>query len=165
MSPAYRQSVGTDLYRRSLYTVWKRTAPMPNMVAFDAAGREVCVARRQATSTPLQALVLLNDPQFVEAARALGERILKDGGPTDASRVRYAFRRLAVREPTATEARLLEALYTEQRTAFAADLPAAQKLLTVGASKPDPTLAPAELAAATTLAQAILNLDATIWKR
>src|SRR5262249_59981353 len=82
MSPPYQQSVGRDLYRRSLYTVWKRTAPMPNMLAFDAPSREVCVARRQTTSTPLQALVLLDDPQFVEPARALGERMLKEGGAT-----------------------------------------------------------------------------------
>src|SRR5262249_28609001 len=82
MSPPYQQSVGRDLCRRSLYTVWKRTAPMPNMLAFDAPSREVCVARRQTTSTPLQALVLLDDPQFVEAARAPGERMLKEGGAT-----------------------------------------------------------------------------------
>ena len=163
MSPGYRQSVGGDLYRRSLYTVWKRTAPMPNMVAFDAAGREVCVARRQNTSTPLQALVLLNDPQFVEAARVLGEATLKEGSRVDA--VRFAFRRLAVREPTPEEARLLEALYQEQRQRFAADPTAAQKLLKVGEQKPDPTLSPTDVAAAAVLAQAILNLDATIWKR
>ncbi|WP_309715985.1 DUF1553 domain-containing protein [Armatimonas sp.] len=165
MSPGYRQSVGGDLYRRSLYTVWKRTAPMPNMMAFDASGREVCTARRQNTSTPLQALVLLNDPQFVEAARVLGERVVKEGGTTDSQRVVYAFRTLATRPPTSTEARLLEQLYAAQRQLFTQAPAEAAKLLTVGEKKPDSTLSPIEVAAATTLAQAILNLDVTIWKR
>jgi hypothetical protein len=165
MSPGYRQSVGGDLYRRSLYTVWKRTAPMPNMMAFDASGREVCTARRQNTSTPLQALVLLNDPQFVEAARVLGERVVKEGGTTDSQRVVYTFRTLTTRFPTPTEARLLEQLYAAQRQLFTQAPAEAAKLLTVGEKKADPALSPLEVAAAATLAQAILNLDATIWKR
>jgi hypothetical protein len=165
MSPAYQQSVGPDLYRRSLYTVWKRTAPMPNMLAFDAVSREVCVARRQTTSTPLQALVLLNDPQFVEAARVLGERVLKEAPADSASRARRAFRLLASREPTPAEAALLVALYEGQRAAFALAPEQAAKLLAIGARKPDPALPAPELAAATALAQAVLNLDATIWKR
>ena len=165
MSPAYRQSVGGDLYRRSLYTVWKRTAPLPNMMAFDASGREVCTARRQNTSTPLQALVLLNDPQFVEAARVLGEKIVRDGGTTDTQRVVFAFRTLATRFPTPTEARLLEQLYATERQLFTADPASATKLLTVGEKKTNPTLNPIEVACATAVAQAILNLDTTIWKR
>jgi hypothetical protein len=165
MSPAYRQSVGRDLYRRSLYTVWKRTVPMPNMVAFDAPSREVCVARRQATNTPLQAFVLLNDPQFVEAARALAERALREGGTTPAERVRFTFLRLATREPTGDEAKLLVALYEQQRALFGQEPEAAAKLIRIGASQPDPGLSPVDLAAATVVAQAILNMDATIWKR
>ena len=165
MSPGYQQSVGGDLYRRSLYTVWKRTAPMPNMMAFDASGREVCTARRQNTSTPLQALVLLNDPQFVEAARVLGEKIVKEGGTTDSQRVVYAFRTLATRTPTATEARLLEQLYATEHQLFSSDLAGATKLATVGEKKADTSLNAVEVAAATSVAQAILNLDATIWKR
>jgi hypothetical protein len=165
MSPPYRQSVGRDLYRRSLYTVWKRTAPIPNMMTFDAVSREVCVARRQTTSTPLQALVLLDDPQFVEAARALGERTLKEGGPTAAERVRFAFRRLATREPTSDEMKLLVALYEQQRWLFRREPDQAARLIVIGDSKPDPALPPGELAAATVLAQAVLNLDATIWER
>nr|WP_281380335.1 DUF1553 domain-containing protein [Armatimonas rosea] len=165
MSPGYRQSVGGDLYRRSLYTVWKRTAPMPNMMAFDASGREVCTARRQSTSTPLQALVLLNDPQFVEAARVLGERIVKEGGTTDSQRVVFAFRTLATRFPTPTEARLLEQLYATERQLFSSDAASAAKLLAVGEKKADPALNPVEVAAAASVAQAILNLDTTIWKR
>jgi hypothetical protein len=165
MSPAYKQSVGHDLYRRSLYTVWKRTAPMPNMLAFDAASREVCVARRQATNTPLQALVLLNDPQFVEAARALGERTLKEAGATTLARVQFAFRQLTSREPTAAETRLLVALYEQQRWLFRKEPAEAVKLIQTGDRKFDPALPPSELAAATVLAQTILNLDAAIWKR
>ncbi len=165
MSPAYQQSVGTDLYRRSLYTVWKRTAPMPNMTAFDAGSREVCTARRQTTNTPLQALVLLDDPQFVETARVLGQRLLKEGGSTSAERARFAFRLLATREPTSAELKLLVALYDDQRAQFAQEPESAAKLIKVGESKPDPTLSAVDLAAATVLAQAILNLDATIWKR
>ncbi len=180
MSPAYRQSVGRDLYRRSLYTVWKRTAPLPSMLAFDAVSREVCVARRPTTSTPLQALVLLNDPQFVEAARVLGERILKEapdptppapspkagaGAPGSVSRVRFVFRLLATREPTAQELRLLVAFYDAQRIHYARHPAEAEKLLKIGERKPDPALPPAEVAATTALAQAVLNLDAVIWKR
>ena len=127
--------------------------------------REVCVARRQSTSTPLQAFVLLNDPQFVEAARALGERTLKEGGATDAAKVRFAFRSLATREPTPTEAKALEALLLGQRAEFTKDPESAKKLIAVGESKADASLSPVELAAATVLAQAVLNLDATLWKR
>jgi len=165
MSPAYRQSVGTDLYRRSLYSVWKRTAPMPNMLAFDAVSREVCVARRQSTSTPLQALVLLNDPQYVEAARVLATRMLKEGSPDPAQRVRFAFRQLATREPSANELKLLTGLYASQRDLFARSPDEAAKLLKLGETKPDPSLSPTELAAATVVVQTIMNLDATIWKR
>jgi hypothetical protein len=165
MSPAYRQSVGKDLYRRSLYSVWKRTAPMPNMLAFDAVSREVCVARRSSTSTPLQALVLLNDPQYVEASRVLAARMLKEGSPDPAQRVRFAFRQLATREPTANELKLLTTLYAGQRELFGKNPEEAAKLLKIGEAKPDPTLPPAELAAATAVVQTIMNLDATIWKR
>jgi hypothetical protein len=165
MSPPYRQSVGTDLYRRSLYTVWKRTTPMPNMITFDVPSREVCTARRQTTSTPLQALVLLDDPQFVEAARVLGERMLKEGGATADQRVRFVFQRLATREPTNAELKLLMALYEQQRWLFRKDPDEAAKLIRIGQRQPDPALPPAEIAAATVLAQTILNLDATIWQR
>jgi len=165
MSPAYRQSTGTDLYRRSLYTVIKRTAPMPNMSAFDALSREVCVARRQPTNTPLQALVLLNDPQFVEAARVLGERTLREAGSDPASRVRHAFKLLASREPTPEELPLLVGLYERHCAEYTKEPEQAAKLLKVGERKPDATLPPAEVAAATALAQVILNLDAAIWKR
>ena len=165
MSPAFQQSVGKDLYRRSLYTVWKRTAPMPNMIAFDAGSREVCTARRQVTNTPLQALVLMDDPQFVEAARKMAERTLKEAGPTPTARARFAFRLLAVREPTEPELKLLVALYKEQQKLFTETPTEAAKLIKIGASPADAALPSTELAAATVLAQTILNLDATVWKR
>jgi hypothetical protein len=165
MSPAYRESVGGDLYRRSLYTVWKRTAPMPNMLAFDATTRELCVARRQNTNTPTQALVLLDDPQFVEAARCLGERMLKTGGASDQDRVRYAFRQLATREPNPTETKLLVGLYHDQLALFQANPVDAASLLKIGERKADASLPSSELAAATVVAQTVLNLDATVWKR
>jgi hypothetical protein len=165
MSPAYQQSVGTDLYRRSLYSVWKRTAPLPNLLAFDAVSREVCVARRQNTSTPLQAFVLLNDPQFVEAARALGARALREGGATTSERVRFVFRTLAARAPTDIERRALTGFADRQYAFYQRAPEEAKRLIAVGASTPDPSLPADALAAATVLAQAVLNLDAAIWKR
>src|SRR5262249_12264636 len=139
MSPAYQQSVGKDLYRRSLYTVWKRTAPMPNMTAFDAGSREVCTARRQVTNTPLQALVLLPDPQLGEPARVIGERTLKEAGPTVAEKARFAFRLLAVREPTPAESKLLVSLYEEQRALFGEEPDRAASFIKIGQSKADPS--------------------------
>src|SRR4029077_10042781 len=92
------QSHGEGLYRRSLYTFWRRTSPPPSMTTFDATSREVCIARREQTATPLQALVLLNDPQFVEAARVLAENLIKQEGSTVGSRLETAFRLLPNRE-------------------------------------------------------------------
>jgi hypothetical protein len=165
MSPAYKQSVGTSLYRRSLYTVWKRTAPMPNLAAFDAPSREVCVVKRSNTGTPQQSFVLLNDTQFVEAARVLAEKTLREGGRSPNERVRFAFRRLTAREPDPQELTLLCELLEEQKKLFAQEPDRVAKLLAVGDRKADPSLDPIELAAATTMAQVILNLDATVWKR
>jgi hypothetical protein len=165
MSPPYEQSVGKSLYRRSLYSVWKRTSPLPNMSAFDAPTREVCVVTRGRTTTPLQALVLLNDVQFVEAARALAQLAGANHAAVD-DRIDEAFLRLTGREPDATEANLLRQLYEEQRTLFA-DNPQqdAIKYIQLGDSKPDSKLAPADLAALTVTCQVIFNLDATIYER
>ncbi len=165
MSPAYRQSVGRSLYRRSLYTVWKRTAPNPNMVILDAAHRESCVSRRRGTNTPLQALVLLNDVQFVEAARCLGERMLVEGGDTHASRIAFGFRLLTGRAPDAFEARTLLELYRAEELRYRDAPDEAKKLATAGEHKPREGLDPVAVAAATVIAQTILNLDATVWKR
>jgi hypothetical protein len=165
MSPPYEQSVGKSLYRRSLYSVWKRTSPLPNMSAFDAPTREVCVVTRGRTTTPLQALVLLNDVQFVEAARALAQLAGANHAAVD-DRIDEAFLRLTGREPDATEAGLLRQVYEEQRTLFA-DNPQqdAIKYIQLGDSKPDSKLAPADFAALTATCQVILNLDATVYER
>ncbi len=165
MSPAYHQSVGKGLYRRSLYTVWKRTAPAPDMTAFDAPGREVCVVKRNNTGTPQQAFVLLNDTQFVEAARVLAEHAIKEGGESPEKLIRFIFRRLTAREPDANELMLLKALLDEQVKIFRAEPERAKALTAVGEKKADEKLDAVELAATTTLAQAVMNLDATIWKR
>ncbi|MFM7323134.1 MAG: DUF1553 domain-containing protein, partial [Armatimonadota bacterium] len=127
MSPGYNQSKGDDLYRRSVYTVIKRTAPIPNMIALDSGAREVCTARRSNTNTPLQALVLLNDPQFVEAARVVAERVSKHNDP-----IGQAFLRLAGRSPSQSERAALLDLRNSQRALFTADPAAARALLTVG---------------------------------
>ena len=163
--PNYPRSKGPDLYRRGLYTFWKRTAPPPALTVFDAADRSVCNARRQSTSTPLQALALLNDPTVVEAARFLGQRMLKEGGTSRAEQVAWAFRTVATRAATDKERTILTSLYDEQATAFAADLKAAERALAVGDAKNDPALSRTELAAAATVALAILNHDAAVMRR
>jgi hypothetical protein len=155
----YKQDTGAALYRRSLYTFWRRTSPPPSMLAFDAMSREVCTARRESTSTPLQALVLLNDPQFVEAARALAQGVMTRH-PRDASaRHRDVFRRLLGRAPDAAEAAILARLFAEQQAIFARDPEAAVQLLSTGESAWDRTLPHADLAATTMVASAIMNLD------
>ncbi len=165
MSPAYQQSTGKDLHRRSIYSVWKRTAPLPNMMAFDANAREVCVVSRARTNTPLQALVLLNDVQFVEAARALATAV----SSTHASardQIGEAFLRLTGRPPDAVELELLTGIYDEQKGLFAdKNEQDAAKFTAEGEAKPDTKLPPADLAALTVTCQAIFNLDATVYER
>jgi hypothetical protein len=163
MSPAYQQSVGVDLYRRSLYSVWKRTVPLPNMLAFDSTTREVCTVKRSRTNTPLQALVLLNDIQFVEAARALAEQALKS--ESDRARIQAAFVRLAGREPDEQEYAVLLDLLADERAFYVVHKEDASRLATIGERQADRNTDVVELAAMTTVCQAILNLDATIWKR
>jgi hypothetical protein len=163
--PHYDRARGPDLYRRSLYTFWKRTVPHPAMITFDAAERNVCIVRRQSTSTPLQALALLNDPQIMEAARMLGQRMLREGGRTDAERAAWAFRTVTGRPATAKETAVLVRLLAEQKELFRADRPAAKKLLAVGDAKCDPGLDSAELAAAAVLALAVLNHDEAVLRR
>jgi hypothetical protein len=155
----YHQDTGLKLYRRSLYTFWRRTAPPPSMTAFDAVTREVCVARREATVTPLQSLLLLNDPQFVEASRALAERVLKRHPQNARDRHRDAFRGLIGRLPDETETGILLQLFDEQQQWFARHPADALKYVSVGDSAPDPSLPPAELAAMTAVVNAIVNFD------
>jgi hypothetical protein len=163
--PHYPLSKGDDLYRRSLYTFWKRTVPHPQMTTFDAADRSVCSARRQSTSTPLQALALLNDPQMVEAARFLGLRMLKEGGRTPAEQVGWVFRVVIGRQASEAEKAVLIELLAEQRAEYEKDPRSAEKLLAVGASKVDPTLGKIDLAAAASVALAILNHDGAVHRR
>ena len=163
--PNYDQGHGDDLHRRSLYTFWKRTVPHPSMVTFDAAERNVCVAKRQSTSTPLQALALLNDVQIVESARFAAQRMLQSGSSTDNARVEWLFRTVTGRRPTEPETAILVQLLREQRELFTASRGDAEKLLAVGETKNDATLDIVELAAGTVLAEAILNLDEAVMRR
>jgi cytochrome c553 len=160
----WEQSAGRDLYRRSLYTFWKRTVPHPVMRSFDAPDREVCTVRRSRTNTPLQALALWNEPGYVEAARHLGARMLREGGLTAESRAAFAFRLTTGRVPDAVETRTLTAAFTRLRDDFAAHPADAAALLRVGASPVDPSVDPADFAAATAVANLLLNLDETITK-
>jgi hypothetical protein len=161
----YVQSHGKDLYRRGLYTFWKRTVPPASLATFDAPDREKCTARRALTNTPLQALVLMNDPTYVEAARALAERTLLEGGPEEKSRLAYAFRLTTARSASGKELDVLRKLLRERLAGFRADPKAATKLVEVGESARNPKLDVAELAAWTTIASVILNLDETITKQ
>jgi hypothetical protein len=157
--PRYDQGKGDDLYRRSLYTFWKRTVPPPSMMTLDAADRSTCAVKRQSTTTPLSALVLLNDPQFVEAARFLGQRMLLEGGDTPAEQVAFGFRFVTGRSPTEKEAAVLVKFFEEQKAGYEQNPAAAKKLLTVGEKPADPKLPAADLAAATAVGNLLLNLD------
>jgi hypothetical protein len=163
--PEYKPDKGAGLYRRSLYTFWRRTTTPPNMISFDTSTREACSTRRMPTNTPLQALVTLNDPQFVEAARKLGERIMKEGGATDEARAKWAYRHVIGTEPTSEHLPLLLELIIQQRDFFASKSSDAEALLKIGDSPADPALDKTELATFTALAQALLNLDAHITLR
>jgi hypothetical protein len=134
------------------------------MMAFDAESREVCIVKRARTNTPLQALVLMNDVQFVEASRKLAERTMGRQGE-DAEKIGWAFETLTGRAPHAKETTLLIRLLTEERDYYFKHEDEAAKLTTLGESEPPEQLDSRELAAMTTVCQAILNLDATIWKR
>lgn len=155
---------GDDLYRRSLYTVWKRSSPPPAAISFDAAGRLSCTVRRQRTSTPLQALVLMNDPQYVEAARLLAERMVRHGA-TPEERVTLGFRAMTSRRPTAREAAVLVALHEEERDRFRSDPQAARKLLGVGERARDAALDPVDVAACTVVANTLMSVDEAVNKR
>ncbi|MDX1564152.1 MAG: DUF1553 domain-containing protein [Phycisphaeraceae bacterium] len=152
------------VHRRSIYTFWKRTSPPPQMSTFDAPSRESCAVRRERTNTPLQALLLMNDPQYIEAARALGERMLKEGGKTPSSRIAFAVKQVLLRPIKPTEATVIEAFYKRQLAEYHRDAQAAKKLIAVGQIKPDPALDPAELAACTMVANLLLNTDEVINK-
>jgi hypothetical protein len=163
-SQKYVPDTGDSQYRRSLYIYWKRQSPPPNMLIFDAPTREYCVVRRPRTNTPLQALTLLNDPQFVEASRAFAQRIMTEAGNDPMKRIIYAFRLATARAPGADEVKVLLNVYHQQLAEYRNNHDAAEKLLDVGGFKPSNDLDKSELAAWTTIASMLLNLDETVTK-
>ena len=156
----YKRDKGDNLYRRSLYTYWRRTIPPPTMMNFNAGDREVCTMRQSRINTPLQALTLMNNVAFVEASRLLAERMLREGGDDISGRVTFGFQVLLGREASATEIERLTADYASYRAGF--DAAAAAELLKIGDKPHDAKLDPVELAATTLVASTILNLDETL---
>lgn len=161
----YERDRGDALYRRSVYTFWKRTSPPPVMIAFDAAERNVCIVTRQATSTPLQALALLNDPQIAEASRHLAERAIKEGGSTIQSRLSFMFRLATSRNPISAELEVLNRMFEEQRQILSRNEHEVAKFLMVGDKSNDPAIPPVELASTAIVANALFNFDETVMKR
>jgi hypothetical protein len=160
----FKQDTGSKLYRRSMYTFWKRTSPPPSMSAFDAPDRETCQVRRARTNTPLQALVLMNDVQFVEAARKFAERIMTEGGQDEKTKVIFAFRSIVTRYPNDMELESLQNLFTEYLAEFKNETGSAEKLLKAGESPRNEKLDANELAAWTMVAHLIFNLSETVTK-
>ncbi len=158
----YSADAGESQYRRALYTHWQRSFLHPSLLAFDAPTREECTAERPRSNTPLQALVLLNDPTYVEAARAFAERIVKQGGADPAAKVRWAFRETLSRAPGEAELKLLTDLYTAQLERYTADGKAAAEALSVGLREAPSDIPAAELASWAAVARGILNLHETI---
>jgi hypothetical protein len=156
---------GESLYRRGLYTYWCRTFLHPSFAAFDAATREECTVERPRSSTPLQALVLLNDPTYIEAARVFAEHILRDGGPKTADRISWAYRQVLSRQPRGSELQLLMQLHEDHLAQYSNDKDAARKLVTTGDASPPKEADIAELAAWTSVARVLLNLHETITRQ
>ncbi len=158
-NPKFKQDNGDKLYRRSLYTYWKRSAPPPSMQIFDAPTREKCTVQRARTNTPLQALVTLNDVQFVEAARNFAQRIIIEGGDDNVPRIKFAFRSVTARVPTDDEVAVLEEVLVAASYQYEQDAEAAKKLVSLGESPRDESIGVSDHAAWTIVASAILNLD------
>ena len=160
----YPQSRGADLYRRSMYTFWRRTVHHPTMAAFDAPAREICAVRRARTNTPIQALAMMNEPGFIEAGRQLAERVLRETAADPDARLSLAFRLVLARSPSESELKLLrqELQFFQERYAAQPEIAAA--LLKVGESPVDAKLPPSELAAYAAIANTILNLDEAVTK-
>lgn len=161
MGMRYKQSKGEDLYRRSLYTIWKRTVAPPSMSTFDAADRESCWVKRKETNTPLQALTLLNETGYVESARHLAARMIREGGDDP---IGFGFRSLTARYPDAQERSVLESALGEYRKAFSSDSELAAQIVAVGDSPADAKIDAQRLAEFTALANVLLNLDEAITK-
>jgi len=161
-SKEYPQGSGEDLYRRSIYTFWKRTVPSPMLKTFDAPEREFCTVRRSRTNTPLQALVSLNGIQFVEAARNLAQRMLREGGRSTADQITFGFRTVTARPPRSEELSILVESYHAEVKRFSADPKDARALLQIGDSKHDGELDEFQLAAMTSVARLLFNLNEAI---
>ena len=162
-SAVWTPSEGEDAHRRGLYTFWRRTAPYPAFVAFDAPSREMTTVRRPRTNTPLQALSALNDPAFVDAARGLARRTVREAPADPAARATYAFRLCVARAPAPAELQTLVAAFLRERDHFATERRAGREMLGgVGARTPEAEVP--ELAAWTVVASALLNLDETLTK-
>lgn len=155
-------SPGEDKFRRGLYTSWRRTAPYPSMITFDASSREVCTIRRIRTNTPLQALVTMNDPVYVEAAQALARLTLQNGGADDQSRLVYAFRRTLLRPPTDQEVSVLNRTLNNLRQQLAVDAAAAKELATMPLGPLPEGQDVVDAAAWTVVGNILLNLDETL---
>jgi hypothetical protein len=160
----YVQDHGASLYRRSMYTFWKRTVAPPSMMTFDAAGREMCTVRETRTNTPLQALTLMNDVTYVEASRVLAQRIMTEGGTAPEERLTLAFRLATARKPNAAELKILLDGFHHYRHHYCTNWKAAIELLSAGESRRNEKLEIGELAAYTAVSGLILNLDEVITK-
>ena len=160
--PRYVQDHGADLYRRGLYTYWKRTFLHPALLVFDAPNRESCTVQRPISNTPLQALVLLNDVQFVEAARMFAQRIVQRGGTEFSERLEFAFRWALSRSPGPIDKQVLENLYRQQLGEYRQNPAAAKELIAVGESEVSGDIDAVELATWTAVARTILNLHETM---
>jgi hypothetical protein len=158
-------SPGDDKHRRALYTLWRRTTPYPSMVTFDAPSRNVCTIRRPRTNTPLQALVTLNDPVYVEAAQALARRMVKEGGNSVEARARHGFRLCLTRPPREPELRRLVELYHKAREHYSAASKEAQEAATVPLGPLPAGADAADLAAWAVVGNVLLNLDETLARR
>lgn len=153
----YEAGKGDDLWRRSLYSYWKRTVAPPNMINFDSPTRETCVVRETRTNTPLQALNLMNDPQYLEAARKLGERLLREGGANDEARINYGFKLVLARTPSAEERSIFEGALNKFRSYYGAHPADAARFDKTAGKSP-------EAAAYSGIASLLLNLDEAVTK-
>jgi len=161
----YIQDTGAKLYRRGLYTFWKRTILPPHMQIFNAAGREMCSMRQENTNTPIQALAIMNDPTFVEAARFLGQRMVREGGERSGDRIRYGYKLLMAHDPNPAKEKILLGALGDYQSHYIQYQDDAKKILGVGDSKPSPDIPEPELAAFTALASVMLNMDEAITKQ
>jgi len=160
----YKQEHGEALYRRSMYTYWKRMAIQPDMAAFDAPMRDTVCTRRPRTDTPLQALVTMNNVQWIEASRALAERLIKEGGQQPEQRIKLLSTILLSHDPPPQMASVLKTSFKQMQQHYSADPKAAHELISVGEKRSDPAIPAPELAAWTMVVSEMMNLDETLTK-